>query len=85
MAAQDQSRRIDYVRGEKSLDAPFGGPIHASSGLHLCVPPQSGQRERIARGRLESITHSAFRPVETGSRVRGHLIRMWVTLDLLAV
>ena len=92
-----QTRRIDCVRGEsaspsiaataerfarKSLDPPFGGPIHASSGLHLCVPPQSGQRERIARGRLESNTHSAFRPVETGSRVRGHLIRISVTLDL---
>jgi len=93
-----QPRRIDCVRGEsaspsiaataerfarKSLDPPFGGPIHASSGLHLCVPPQSGQRERIARGRLESNTHSAFRPVETGSRVRGHLIRISGTLDLL--
>jgi hypothetical protein len=92
-----QPRRIDCVRGEsaspsiaatserfarKSLDATFGGPIHASSALHLCVPPQSGQRERTARGRLESNTHSAFRPVETGSRVRGHLIRISGTLDL---
>jgi len=84
-----QTWRIDPVRREsaspsiaataerfarKSPDAPLGGPIHASSGFHLCVPPQSGQRERIARGRLESNTHSAFRPVETGSRVRGHWI-----------
>ena len=92
-----QTRRIDRVRGEsaspsiaataerstrKSPDASFGGPIHASSGFHLCVPPQSGQRERTAKGRLESNTHSAFRPVETGSRLRGHLIRISVTLDL---
>ena len=97
-AAVGQTRRIDCFRGEsaspsiaaaaerfarKSLDAPFGGPIHASSGFHLCVPPQSGQRGRIARWRLESITHSAFRPVETGSRLRGHLIRISVTHDLL--
>jgi hypothetical protein len=48
-------------------------PIQASSGFHLCIWPQAGQRNGTAtQGRLLSRTHSVLSPVETGAPVRGH-------------
>src|ERR1700721_538852 len=59
----------------KKFPSPDGReePIQASSGFHLCIWPQAGQRNGTAtQGRLLSRTHSVLRPVGTGAPVRGH-------------
>src|SRR5262249_53948384 len=53
--------------------------IQASSGSQLWTEPQCGQRKGKVIRRLERMTDSAVRPVETGRRVRGHLIKICVT------
>src|SRR5260370_13102636 len=69
-AANNEAR--DALSKFASLDCR-AEPIQASSGFHLCIWPQAGQRNGTATlGRLLSRTHSVLRPVGTGAPVRGH-------------
>src|SRR5262249_36239621 len=52
----------------------------ASSGFHRWTYPHAGHRKGIATGgKVSKMIISVVRPVRTGLRFCGHLIRMWFT------
>ena len=54
----------------------------ASSGFHRWTCPHAGHRRgRATGGKVSKMTISVVRPVRTGLRLCGHLIRMWFTAD----